>query len=87
MDPSRRDQERPRRAVIKHLPPGTYALALIHDENGNGKVDTNWIGMPKEGVGASNNATGTLGPPSWRDAKFELQAGGHARQAITITYL
>lgn len=36
-------------------PPGTYAVSALHDENSNGKLDTNWLGIPREGVGASND--------------------------------
>jgi uncharacterized protein (DUF2141 family) len=53
------------------VPSGTYAVACFHDENNNGKLDTGLFGIPKEGVCASNGATGTLGPPSFRDAKFD----------------
>ncbi len=53
------------------VPAGTYAVACFHDENNNGKLDTGIFGIPKEGVCASNGATGTLGPPSFRDAKFD----------------
>jgi uncharacterized protein (DUF2141 family) len=56
-----------------HVKAGTYAVALFHDENGNGKLDTNFIGIPSEGVGVSNNATGSFGPPKWDDAKFALR--------------
>jgi uncharacterized protein (DUF2141 family) len=42
---------------------GTYAISVFHDENSNGKLDTNFMGIPREGVGASNNARGHLGPP------------------------
>ena len=52
------------------LPPGTYALACFHDENGNGKLDTNWLGIPNEGMVASNHAKGHFGPPKFDDAKF-----------------
>jgi uncharacterized protein (DUF2141 family) len=52
---------------------GTYAVAVFHDENGNGKLDTNFLGIPSEGVGVSNNATGSFGPPKWDDAKFLLR--------------
>ena len=52
--------------------PGTYAVALFHDENGNGKLDTNFLGIPNEGVGVSNNKKPRFGPPSWNDAKFNL---------------
>ena len=58
------------------LPAGTYALACFHDENGNGKLDTNWIGIPKEGMVASNNAKGRMGPPKFDDAKFAFAAPG-----------
>ena len=51
---------------------GTYGVAVYHDENMNGKMDRHWYGPPKEGYGASNDATGTLGPPQFDDAKFEV---------------
>ncbi len=51
---------------------GVYAVAVIHDENENNRLDTNFIGIPKEGVGASNGARGTIGPPRWKDARFEV---------------
>lgn len=49
---------------------GTYAVACFHDENKNGKLDTGLFGIPSEGVAASNDAKGTMGPPSFKDAKF-----------------
>ncbi len=58
--------------VQRSLPPGTYAAICIHDENGNGKLDTNWIGYPTEGAVASNHARGRLGPPSFEDAAFSV---------------
>jgi len=51
---------------------GTHAVALFHDENGDGKLDTNFMGIPREGVGVSNNKFRSLGPPSWDDAKFTV---------------
>ena len=56
------------------VPAGTYAVACFHDENENGKLDKNFIGVPTEGTVASNNAKGTMGPPSFEDAKFSLVA-------------
>jgi uncharacterized protein (DUF2141 family) len=53
------------------IPPGTYALAVIHDENMNGKLDTNRLGIPREGYGFSNDAKGFLGSPSFRAASFQ----------------
>jgi uncharacterized protein (DUF2141 family) len=57
--------------AFRPVPAGTYAIACFHDENGNGKLDTGIFGIPKEGVCASNGATGTMGPPSFKDAKFD----------------
>lgn len=54
--------------VFKNLPAGNYAVSVIHDENANGKLDSNFFGIPNEGVGFSNNATGTFGPPSFDKA-------------------
>jgi len=59
----------------------TVAVSVFHDENGNGKLDRNFIGMPKEGVGASNDAVGTLGPPKFDDARFSYKGGA---QSLTI---
>ncbi len=54
------------------LPPGNYAIAVVHDENSNDVMDRNWIGLPAEPYGISNNATGTFGPPKYDDAKFTV---------------
>ncbi|HEX4986640.1 MAG TPA: DUF2141 domain-containing protein [Burkholderiales bacterium] len=58
------------------LAPGTYALALYHDVNGDGKVDTNFEGRPLEPWGMSNNPRPSGRKPVWDDAKFELPADG-----------
>ena len=63
------------------LPFGEYAVKAFHDENGNNKFDTNFIGIPTEDYGFSNNARGTFGPPSWEDAKFSLK---NSSQSIEI---
>ena len=67
--------------VFEGLAPGNYAVAAYHDENGNGKLDTNFLGIPSEGVAASNDAKGTMGPPSFEKAKLPV---GQADQSITI---
>lgn len=56
------------------LPVGTYAVSAFHDENGNGKLDTDTVGVPTESYGFSNDARGTLGPPEFAKASFELDA-------------
>lgn len=52
---------------------GDYAISVHHDENNDGEVNTNWVGLPKEGLGASNDATGSFGPPDFEDAMFTLK--------------
>lgn len=68
------------------IQPGTYAISVFHDENSNGRLDTNFLGIPREGVGASNNARGHFGPPKFHDASFGY-AGGHMDLRLVITYL
>jgi uncharacterized protein (DUF2141 family) len=58
---------------IPNLPPGIYAAAIIHDANSNGKLDTNFLGIPTEAYGFSNNARGSFGPPSFEACKFEIK--------------
>jgi uncharacterized protein (DUF2141 family) len=58
--------------IFQNIPYGKYAIAFLHDENDNDKMDFNFLGMPKEGYGASNNATGFMGPPSFDDAAFDF---------------
>jgi uncharacterized protein (DUF2141 family) len=62
------------RLRFDNLPFGTYAIACLHDENGNGKMDTNLVGIPKEGYGASNNAVSKLSAPKFEAAKFAFNA-------------
>jgi uncharacterized protein (DUF2141 family) len=66
--------------------PGTYAVSVVHDENSNGKLDTNFIGMPREGVGASNDAKGHMGPPKFSAASFRYQ-NGRLDLKIHVNYL
>jgi uncharacterized protein (DUF2141 family) len=61
---------------FRDLKPGTYAVSAYHDVNNNGKMDANFIGIPKEPTGASNDAKGRMGPPSFKDARFTLNAPG-----------
>ncbi|PHV07109.1 hypothetical protein CSQ96_11090 [Janthinobacterium sp. BJB412] len=65
---------------VKDLPPGDYAVAVFHDQNGNGKMDANAFGIPTESVGFSNDAHGNMGPPSFDSARLSLPAGGASIQ-------
>lgn len=58
--------------VLKDISAGTYAISAFHDENENKKLDTNFLGIPKEPIGVSNNATGFMGPPKYKNAKFKV---------------
>lgn len=69
--------------TFKDLPKGVYAVSSFHDENNNGKLDTNFVGIPKEPNACSNNATGSFGPPKYDDAKFTLET---PETTIKISY-
>ena len=64
------------RCGFSDIPPGTYALGVIHDENMNGKLDTNRLGIPVEGYGFSNGARALLGAPSFAAASFQYDGQG-----------
>src|SRR5262245_38077381 len=58
--------------VFHNLTPGTYAVSVRHDENQNGKLDKNFMGIPKEGWGASTNPRPKRRAPKFEEAKFDL---------------
>lgn len=58
--------------VFADLPAGVYAVSVFHDENMNEKLDKNFMGVPKEGYGASNNPKKKMGPPNFDETKFQL---------------
>ena len=69
--------------TFDEVEPGTWALAVLHDENANGRLDTTLLGVPKEGIGASRDATRRLGEPRFDDARFEVAADDlHLRVAM-----
>lgn len=72
--------------VFSGIRPGNYAISIIHDENNNGKLDMNFLGIPKEGVGASNNSKKRMGPPRFEDAKFIANQPA-VRKRIALMYL
>ena len=71
-------------SVAVPLQPGDYAVSLIHDENGNGKLDTGFLGIPKEGVGFSQNPKISFGPPTYVASKFDMAAD--KTEAIRMKY-
>jgi uncharacterized protein (DUF2141 family) len=60
------------------LPAAAMAVAVVHDENGNGTLDTSLIGIPREGVGVSNNPAPRRGPPTYAESAFTLTPAGGA---------
>ena len=68
------------------LPAGPYAIAVMHDENDNDKIDTNFFGVPTEGFGFSNNAKAhTFSPASFEEARFTY-ASGAVTMPIAVSY-
>lgn len=67
--------------VFNALPDGEYAISAFHDENGNGKLDANLVGLPIERYGFSRDAAGKMGPPSFDDAKVVVRG---ADQSIVV---
>jgi uncharacterized protein (DUF2141 family) len=61
----------------EELPYGNYAIAVYHDKNTNGELDSNLLGIPKEAYGFSNDARGRFGPASWGDAHFLVSSETH----------
>jgi len=57
--------------IFPELPPGNYAIAILHDENDDKKMNKNVVGLPREGYGFSNNVMAPFGPPSYRRASFK----------------
>ena len=73
------------RCEFLDIPPGTYDLAVIHDENMDGELDTNWLGVPTEGYGFSNDAKASMGAPSFDAASFPYD-GRSLDLTITLNY-
>jgi uncharacterized protein (DUF2141 family) len=73
------------RIRFEGLPPGDYAVAVIHDANGNARLDT-MLGIPREGFGFSRNPAIRFGPPRFAAAQFAVVAGGGSQQ-VRMRYL
>lgn len=65
---------------FENIPYGTYAISIYQDLDENGKLDANFIGIPKEPVGFSNDHRPKMGPPKFNGAKFDL-----AQQKLSLT--
>jgi uncharacterized protein (DUF2141 family) len=68
------------------LKPGTYAVAVVHDENSNGRLDTGPLGIPTEGFGFSRNPKIEFSAPSFDETKIEVQQGSNNAD-IQLNYM
>ncbi|OQD44040.1 DUF2141 domain-containing protein [Croceivirga radicis] len=68
---------------LENMPEGEYALAIFHDENGNDRLDMNWLGIPKEKVAFSVGKMKTFGPPNFKECAF-LHQGKHTKIVIEL---
>ena len=66
------------------LPAGEYALSIFQDVNDDGKLERNFIGIPKEPAGLSNNLRPKFGPPKYKDAAFPVTVGAVTEQKIEL---
>lgn len=66
------------------LPAGEYALSIFQDVNDDGKLERNFIGIPKEPAGLSNNLRPKFGPPKYKDATFSVTVGAVTEQKIEL---
>ncbi len=70
--------------TFRELNPGTFAIKLFHDVNANGKLDTNWVGIPREPYGFSNNPRIRFGPPSFDATSFEVTSAEKVKHEVTL---
>lgn len=68
---------------LTDVPPGDYGIAVFHDENKNGKMDKNFLGIPQEAYGFSNQQRVRFGPPKWDKSKFVV-AGAFTEVTIEV---
>lgn len=69
-----------RHPIIAEVPPGSYAITVLHDLNGNHELDKTFFGMPTEPFGFSRNPKLFFGPPSYQSCVVELNPGDTALQ-------
>ena len=72
--------------TFENVAPGTYAVAVIHDENSNGRLDKSFFGVPTEGYGVSNNHTYGMSSPKWDESRFTVAAGESKTLNVSLRY-
>ncbi|MUL36239.1 DUF2141 domain-containing protein [Gloeocapsopsis dulcis] len=71
-------------AEFHALQPGTYAVTVFHDENNDQKLNTNFLGIPREGFGISNNPPVKIGAPKFNNASFSVE--GNTTITVNMRY-
>lgn len=74
------------KCVFDRVPPGRYAVAVFHDEDGDLTLSKNVLGVPTEGYGVSNDATHLMQAPSFDEAAFAVGAGERKRLSVPLHY-
>jgi uncharacterized protein (DUF2141 family) len=72
--------------IFNNLPYGTYALSILHDEDLDGVMKKNFLGIPRKGFGFSSRAKPKLGPPSFSDARFLIEQPETTQKIIIYYY-
>ena len=75
------------RSVFENVPVGNYAVSVIHDANSNNKFDTNFMGIPTEGYGASQNKLPFAAAPKFDANKFSVAGNATTMVTIKLRYL
>ncbi|MEQ8304509.1 MAG: DUF2141 domain-containing protein [Cyclobacteriaceae bacterium] len=73
--------------TFERVPVGSYALSVIHDENENFELDSNFFGIPKEGFGFGNDAMGSFGPPSFEKTLVNVGDGKNNYTVVNLKHL
>lgn len=73
--------------TFSDVQPGRYAIALLHDENANGKADRAAMMIPREGFGFSRDAKVRFGPPKFGEAAFDVNPGESETLTIRMRYM
>lgn len=74
------------KALFSNLPAGRYSVAVYHDENGNGKLDTAYNGKPTEGVGFANNPDASRGVPVFESTTIPISVAGTTSATVAVRY-
>jgi uncharacterized protein (DUF2141 family) len=72
--------------LLTNIKPGEYAISVMHDENGNKKMDYNMLGIPVEGLGLSNNVKIYFSKPDYKPCTFKVKAGETKVVDIAMKY-